>query len=36
MATGTGKTETAIGAMKELFKKESSLFVVIVAHGNSL
>jgi superfamily II DNA or RNA helicase len=29
MATGTGKTYTAIGALKELFKKEEKLIVII-------
>lgn len=37
MATGTGKTETAIGVIKELIGKEKSpLFVIIAVHGNSL
>ncbi|MBC8500593.1 MAG: DEAD/DEAH box helicase family protein [Nanoarchaeota archaeon] len=36
MATGTGKTETAIGVIKQLLEKDKSFFVIIVVHGQSL
>ena len=36
MATGTGKTRTAICIMKELYAREIIDQVVIVAYGNDL
>jgi len=36
MATGTGKTETAIGLMFQLIAKKKPIFIVIAAQGQSL
>lgn len=36
MATGTGKTETAIGLIFQLLTERKPLFIIIAAHGQSL
>jgi len=36
MATGTGKTETAIGLVHQLIEKKKPIFIVIAAQGQSL
>ncbi|GEM_PF-268250 len=36
MATGTGKTETAIGIIDALVKENKSMFVIVAVHGQSL
>lgn len=36
MATGTGKTETAIGALSQLITEKKPLFIIIAVNGQSL